>query len=135
MKTNKLHSLLLLVALVSVIVGIVSFKSVVPPAPKVVYMQFSTIESIVPGGLGRSKMITVMPDGTKTEEDLQNFYSMVGINFGNISGNNIAITKKINDLVELGWEFDKVITGAQSPTERNAQGIFISRYFFKRNLE
>ena len=135
MKTNKLNPLFLLIAVVAIIAAIFSFKSVAPPASKIVYMQFSTIESIVPGGLGRSKMITVMPDGTKTEEDLSNFYSMVGINFGNISGNNIAITKKINDLVELGWEFDKVITAAQSPSERNAQGIFISRYFFKRNLE
>ena len=135
MKTNKLNPLLLLVAMVSIIAAIFSFKSVVPQAPKIVYMQFSTIESIVPGGLGRSRMITIMPDGTKTEEDLQNFYSMVGINFGNISGNNIAITKKINDMVELGWEFDKVISGTQSPSDKNVQGIFLTRYFFKRSLQ
>ncbi|MEI6884222.1 MAG: hypothetical protein WCO02_07025 [Bacteroidota bacterium] len=135
MKTINLNPWLLLLAVAGVFAAAVAFKSASPPAPKVVYMQFSTIESIIPGGLGRSKMITVMPDGTKTEEDLNNFYSMVGINFGNISGNNIVITKKINDLVAQGWEFDKVITGTQSPSDNNGQGIFISRYFFKRNVE
>jgi hypothetical protein len=134
MKVNKLNSLVLLVAAAGIFAAIVAFKSS-SPAPKVFYMQFSTVESIIPGGMGRSKMITVLPDGSKTEEDLSNFYSMVGINFGNISGNNIAITKKINDLVSQGWEFDKVVTGTQSPSDNNGQGIFISRYFFKRTME
>ena len=135
MKTINLNPWILLLAVTGIFAGIVAFKTMAPQPSKVVYMQFSTIESIIPAGIGRSKMITVMPDGTKTEEDLQNFYSMVGINFGNISNNNIAITKKINDLVAQGWEFDKVLTGTQSPSENNGQGIFISRYFFKRAAE
>ncbi len=135
MKKINLNPWLLLIAVAAVLAAAVAFKSSAPQAPKLVYMQFSTVESIIPAGIGRSKMITVMPDGTKTEEDLLNFYSMVGINFGNISSNNIAITRKINDLVSQGWEFDKVLTGTQSPAENNGQGIFISRYFFKRSLE
>ncbi len=135
MKTLNLNPWFLLLAVTGLFAAIVAFKTPAQQSSKLVYMQFSTIESIIPGGLGRSKMITVMPDGTKTEEDLQNFYSMVGINFGNISGNNIAITKKINNLVAQGWEFDKVMTGTQSPSDNNGQGIFISRYFFKRAAE
>jgi hypothetical protein len=135
MKTNKFNPWILLIAVAAIFAAVVAFKSAAPPSSKLVYMQFSTVESIIPGGLGRSKMITVLPDGAKTEEDLQNFYSMVGINFGNITNNNIAITKKINDLVSKGWEFDKIITGTQSPSDNNGQGIFISRYFFKRTVE
>ncbi|MCX6248215.1 MAG: hypothetical protein NTW10_10800 [Bacteroidetes bacterium] len=135
MKANKLNSLVLLIAVACVFAAFVAFRSANPTSSKVVYMQFSTVESIIPGGMGRSKMTTILPDGTKTDEDLQNFYSMVGINFGNITNNNIAITKKINDLVSQGWEFDKIVTGTQSPTDKNGQGIFISRYFFKRAVE
>jgi len=135
MKTINLNPWLLVIAVAGFFAAAVAFKSTSPQPAKVVYMQFTTVESIIPGGLGRSKMLTTMPDGSKTEEDLQNFYSMVGINFGNISNNNAAITKKINDLVTQGWEFDKIITGTQSPAENNGQGIFISRYFFKRALE
>ena len=135
MKTSKLNPWIIFIALAGIFAAIVAFKPTAPLPSKLVYMQFTTVESIIPGGLGRSKMITVMPDGTKTDEDLQNFYSMVGINFGNISNNNIAIIKKINDLVSQGWEFDKIITGTQSPSDNNGQGIFISRYFFKRTVE
>lgn len=135
MKTINLNPWLLLAAVAIMLAAFVAFKPAAPQSPKLVYMQFTTVESIIPAGIGRSKMITVMPDGTKTEEDLQNFYSMVGINFGNITNNNIAITRKINDLVSQGWEFDKISTGTQSPAENNGQGIFISRYFFKRSLE
>ncbi|MEI6889030.1 MAG: hypothetical protein ACOYM0_06365 [Bacteroidales bacterium] len=135
MKTINLNPWLVLLAVAGIFAAIVSFRTPAPQSPKLVYMQFTTVESIIPGGLGRSKMMTVMPDGTKTEEELQNFYSMVGINFGNISNNNIAITRKINDLVSQGWEFDKVLTGTQSPNDNSGQGIFINRYFFKRTLE
>ena len=135
MKTTRFNPWILLIAVTAVFAAIVAFRSTPPQPTKLVYMQFSTVESIIPGGLGRSKMITIMPDGTKTDEDLQNFYSMVGINFGNISNNNIAITKKINDLTAQGWEFDKILTGTQSPSDNNGQGIFISRYFFKRTIE
>lgn len=135
MKTIKLNSLILFVAVVAGFATFVAFKPSAPGPTKMVFMQFTTIESIIPGGLGRSKMLTVMPDGTKTEEDLQNFYSMVGINFGNIGNNNIAITNKINDLVAKGWEFDQIVTGTQSPSDNYGQGIFISRYFFKRPAE
>ncbi len=135
MKTNLLTSVFALITLVGVFMVISAFRHAPQPPSKVVYMQVCTVESIIPAGIGRSKMITVMPDGTKSEEDLQNFYSMVGINFGNITNNNISITRKINDLVAQGWEFDKVMTGTQSPSENNSQGIFISRYFFKKSLE
>ncbi|MFM9052659.1 MAG: hypothetical protein ACKOKF_10165, partial [Bacteroidota bacterium] len=42
------------------------------------YKQFSTVESIVPGGLGRSRIVTTDENGTTVEKDLLNFYSMVG---------------------------------------------------------
>ncbi|MEI8005376.1 MAG: hypothetical protein WCI48_04155 [Bacteroidota bacterium] len=135
MKTINLNPWFLLIAVTGLFAAAVAFKPASPQPAKVVYMQFTTVESIIPGGLGRSKMLTTMPDGSKTEDDLQNFYSMVGINFGNISNNNNAITKKINDLITQGWEFDKIVTGTQSPAENNGQGIFISRYFFKRAVE
>ena len=35
-------------------------------------------------------------------------------NFGNVSSNNIAITRKVNDLLSPDWEFDKILTGTKS---------------------
>ena len=61
--------------------------------PKTVYeyKQFSTIESVVPGGLSRSRILTTDDDGQYLEKDLKNFYSMTGINFGNIANNDCQL--------------------------------------------
>ncbi|MBK8441937.1 MAG: hypothetical protein IPL35_00340 [Sphingobacteriales bacterium] len=95
-------------------------------------MQVTTVESIIPGGLGRSRMIVTLPDGTQQEQDLENFYSLVGINFGNIKQNDNAILNKLNALITEGWEIENIATGVQSPSEGVAQGIFITRYLLSR---
>jgi len=97
-----------------------------------VYMQITTVESIIPGGLGRSKMLITDENGGTTETNLENFYSMVGINFGNITENNKKIVAKINELCGKGWELDKISTGVQSPTDGGKQGIYLTRYLFKK---
>jgi hypothetical protein len=94
------------------------------------YLQVSTIESVVPGGLGRSRMITTDPSGNTQEITLENFFSMVGINFGNVRSNDKMIAEKINDLSNAGWELDKMVAGSYSADK--STGIFITRYVFKR---
>jgi hypothetical protein len=37
------------------------------------------------------------------ETKLVNFYSLVGINFGNIASNDAVIAAKINSIVKEGW--------------------------------
>jgi hypothetical protein len=98
------------------------------------YKQFSTIESIIPGGMGRSRIISTDQSGTLVEKDLLNFYSMVGINFGNISTNDKLIVDKINEYSIGGWELYQVTTGSstnQSNGNTNG-GIFITRYLFRK---
>ncbi len=98
------------------------------------YKQFSTIESVIPGGLGRSRILTTDDNGQMIEKDLKNFYSMVGINFGNIANNDRAIVDRINQYSNEGWELMQVSTGshAQSSEGSSAGGLFITRYLFKR---
>ncbi len=98
------------------------------------YKQFSTIESVIPGGLGRSRILTTDDNGQMIEKDLKNFYSMVGINFGNIANNDRAIVDRINQYSNEGWELIQVSTGshAQSSEGNSAGGLFITRYLFKR---
>jgi hypothetical protein len=123
----------------------------------------TTIESIVPMGLGRSRIIentevmeseafttqrTAGKDAKKqkdvkrkdakienfAETKMLNFYSGVGINFQNIASNDALITDKINDLTKEGWELTFVTSGVESKGAKDDnQGIFITRYIFKRN--
>ena len=73
---NKFRSLLLGAALpVALFLGF-SFRPT-PVSDAYTYRQFSTIESVVPGGLGRSRVIISDQNDQEVEKDLLNFYSMV----------------------------------------------------------
>lgn len=107
-----------------------------PPAPQAyTYRQFSTIESVVPGGVGRSRVIISDQGDQEVGKDLLNFYSMVGINFKNIANNDRVIVETINGYVNDGWELHTVVTGVNSAAEgKGGTGIFITRYLFRKPI-
>ena len=119
------------------------------------------VESIVPMGLGRSRIIentssmdatkftTVRTDGKKSkqknvkradakvdnfsETKLLNFYSAVGINFQNIASNDALITSKINELLKKGWSLTFVTSAVESVGGKDDKnGIFITRLYFSK---
>ncbi len=124
------------------------------------YKVLTTVESVVPMGLGRSRIIEAKQDVSvadkaqhntaagkdkhkpsrkdmKIEEYdetmLLNFYSGVGINFQNIASNDALISQKINDLVKDGWELAFVSSAVESDAGKgDGNGIFITRYIFKK---
>jgi len=125
------------------------------------YKVITVIESIVPGGIGRSRMVehgtelniddftTERTDGKKSdqkdikrkdakidefsESKLLNFYSMTGINFQNVASNDALISSKLNELAAEGWELAFVTSGVESDSGKDdGTGIYITRYIFKR---
>ncbi len=125
------------------------------------YKIITTVESIVPGGLGRSRMIetksevdadaftTERTDGTDSDQNrvrrrdakvdefaetkMLNFYSLVGINFQNIASNDAMVSSRINQLAQEGWVLAFVTSGVESSAGADdGEGIFITRYVFKR---
>lgn len=100
-----------------------------PQATAFTYRQFSTIESVVPGGLGRSRIIISDQNDQNVEKDLMNFYSLTGINFKNVANNDKLIVDNINEYTTAGWELYTVTTGVQS---NEKTGIFITRYLFRK---
>ena len=126
------------------------------------YKVITTVESVVPMGLGRSRIVestdslavedftTERTDGKKSrqkdvkrsdakidnfeETKLLNFYSVAGINFQNIASNDAMITAKINTLVKDGWKLQFVMSGVESDAGKDdGNGIFITRYIFCRD--
>jgi len=64
-----------------------------------------------------------------------NFYNLGGIRFQNIVANDALVTSKLNNLAQQGWELAFVTAGVESDAgETDGQGIFITRYVFKRML-
>ncbi len=119
------------------------------------------VESIVPGGMGRSRIIdnqtqvdaaaftTERTDGKDSKQDdvkrsdvkvdafqetkLVNFFSMVGINFQNIASNDAVITSKINNMLKEGWKLTFVTSAVESDAGKDdGNGIFITRLFFSK---
>ena len=120
----------------------------------------TSIESIVPNGIGRSRLISTDSEvdykkftTTQTEEKgdrnksdrqeirikdydetkLLNFYNVGGIRFQNIASNDALLTSKINEMLEAGWDLAFINTGVESFGGRDdSNGIFVTRYLFKR---
>ena len=134
------------------------------PQKKYEYKVITSVESVVPMGLGRSRIIdtkeqvnaanftTVRTNGKKSQQKevkrndakanhfaetkLLNFYSGVGINFQNIASNDALISSTINKTIKEGWELAFVTSGVESDAGRqDGKGIFITRYIFRRPLK
>ncbi|WP_111308161.1 hypothetical protein [Confluentibacter sediminis] len=143
------------------LVSILSLVSFIDAQAQVEYKVITSVESIVPNGLGRSRLISANEvknykdyTSTQTEDDnernksdrsdirvkdfdetkLLNFYNIAGIRFQNIAANDALITSKINTMIEEGWELAFVTSAVESDAGKgDGQGIFITRYIFKRN--
>ena len=130
---------------------------------QVEYKVVTSVESIIPSGLGRSRIISAndtkdYKEFTSTQIDekntrnkskrgeirvkgfdetkLLNFFNVAGIRFQNIAANDAIITSKINTMIEEGWELAFVTSGVESDGGKgDGQGIFITRYLFKRNKQ
>jgi len=74
-------------------------------------MIVTTVESIIPGGMGRSSVIITDENGKSTSEDLKNFYSMIGITFDNITKNSEDVVGILNKLSAEGWSLLQTSTG------------------------
>jgi hypothetical protein len=121
----------------------------------------TVIESIIPMGLGRSRMIenttevdteqfrTSRIDGKKSDQrsisrselkvenfdeaKLLNYFSATGINFQNIASNDAMIGARIMELDAQGYKLIYVTSAVESHSgTEDSTGIFITRMFFKR---
>lgn len=125
------------------------------------YHILTSVESIIPAGLGRSRLIsaeemintdeitTARDDGQKSEMNkvkrkdikidkfeetkLLNFYSATGINFQNVASNDSVIASKLTEMTKAGWTLKFVTSGVESDSGgTDGYGIFVTRYIFYR---
>ena len=126
---KNLNTVLISGAVILMMASVFAFSA---PAPSYEYQTFTTIESIVPGGMGRSRMLVDNGSGSLDEQKIKNLYSVVGIKMENIFNNDLSVTEKLNDLSEDGWELAFTNTGVQSPTDGGSNGIYCTRYILRR---
>jgi hypothetical protein len=126
-----MKKIILCIALFFIIQSNLHAQEAKPVQPHKQFMQITTVESIISGGLGRSKIIITHADGTQSENDLENLFSLVGINFGNIKDNEDKIVRTLKKYTDQAWEIDKVTSFTLSPSD-NGQGIFMTRYLLSK---
>jgi hypothetical protein len=160
MKTIKITSIFLGVfALAFVLFSFRNSSSEEPIKPK--FTSFTVIESIVPTGIGRSRIINALEQrdykeftSIQTESDnspnksdrseirvknfeetkLLNFYNLGGIRFQNIAANDAVINSKVNAMLAEGWQLVSIVSGVESVgSSEDSNGIFITRFYFKRD--
>lgn len=96
-------------------------------------MLITTIESTVTGGLGRSRMVITHDDGKIEEQKMENLFSLTGINFGNINGNQSAIMTTLKKYTADGWKIVSVTPLTISPSEATNVGMFMTRYLLAKD--
>ena len=145
------------------LMAVLSVLAFIDVNAQVEYKVVTSVESIVPMGLGRSRIVSGNEEkdykeftSTQTADDnkrnksdrgeirvkdfdetkLLNFYNVAGIRFQNIAANDAVITSKINTMIEEGWELAFVTSAVESDSGKgDGNGIFITRYIFKRNKQ
>lgn len=110
-----------------------AFAQDVQKANQKKFMQITTLESVMAGGLGRSKMIVTNPDGSQEDSDMKNLFSMAGINFKNIKSNEEKIVKILKDYSDNGWKLDQVTSLTLSPNDSGSGGVFMTRYLLSKD--
>jgi hypothetical protein len=62
------------------------------------------------------------------------FFNLGGIRFQNTAANDAVISSKINTIIKEGWELAFVTIAVESDSGKgDGNGVFITRYIFKRN--
>jgi hypothetical protein len=159
---NKIKLTCVILAGLLVCTLVFAFKNSATEEPAVQkFTSFTVVESIVPSGLGRSRIISAMEQrdykeftSTQTEEEntrnkadredirvknfeetkLLNFYNMGGIRFQNIAANDAVINSKVNAMLKDGWQLVNIVSGVESVGgQDDANGIFITRFYFRKD--
>ncbi|MCB0465890.1 MAG: hypothetical protein KDC78_09515 [Aequorivita sp.] len=122
----------------------------------------TSVESVVPSGLGRSRILSSNDErdyeqfsSEQTDDKssrnkakrkdirvknfeetkLLNFYNLGGIRFQNIVANDAVISSKLTAMLSEGWDLIFVTSAVESDAgDNDDNGIFITRYIFKRTL-
>lgn len=156
---NK-NTLLTILAAAAVLFTLNSFHSAEQPVAETEFTSFTVVESIVPNGIGRSRIINALGErdykeftSVRSAEDnsrnrskrdeirvrefeetkILNFYNIGGIRFQNIAANDAVINSKVNSMLAEGWTIVSINSGVEGYSgKEDTNGLFITRFYFQR---
>lgn len=93
------------------------------------YQMVTTIESVVPGGFGRSKISFSPAYRGMKEAPMENLFSLTGLNMGNLQKNEDSILTLTQQLADDGYELVQALPLTSSI---QGSGIFMTRYLYRK---
>lgn len=160
---NKFNYITLAIAIAAVALVLFAFTTSKTPPAQMEFTSFTVVESIIPNGLGRSRIINALESrdykaftSVRSEEDnernksdrdeirvknfeetkILNFFNIGGIRFQNIAANDAVINSKVNDMLSQGWEIVSITAGVESVGSKDdSDGIYITRFYFQRQKQ
>ena len=93
------------------------------------YQQVTTLESVVAGGFGRSKVLFTPAFKGMADAPLENLFSLTGINMSNVLKNEETISRLMQTMNDEGFTLVQAV-----PLTSSIQGggIFMTRYIFRK---
>jgi hypothetical protein len=76
-------------------------------------------------------MIITKEDGSQEDRDLENLFSLTGMNLKNIKSNESDILRAIKTYIDDGWKIYQVTPMTLSPGDKGP-GIFMTRYMLSK---
>jgi hypothetical protein len=157
---KNLNFVTLGIALIAISAALVAFTNKPAPPASYDFTSFTVVESIVPNGLGRSRLINALETRdykefttVRSEEEnernksdrgeirvknfeetkLLNFFNVGGIRFQNIAANDAIVNSKVNAMLAEGWQIVSIVAGVESVGSKDdGDGIFVTRFYFQR---
>jgi hypothetical protein len=123
--------IILIIVILTGIIRLSNAQEAATKEPSKKFMQITTIESVIGGGFGRSKMIITKEDGSQEERDMENLFSLTGMNVKNIKSNESDILKVLKTYSDEGWKIEQATPLTLSPGN-NGPGIFMTRYLLTK---
>jgi hypothetical protein len=122
----KKHVLTLLLAL-----AFVGFVNAQDSTINKQFMHITAVESVY-AILGDSKLIITNPDGTQSEEDLENIFNAMGaVKIKGIKTNELRIAQALKRYTDKGWKLEQATPLSVSPG-KDANGILMTRYILSK---
>lgn len=158
----KNTNIVTLSAAVVILCALFAFTNPAAEATPVQYefTSFTVVESIVPNGFGRSRIINALEqrdykeftsvqsseDKSRNKSDrgeirvenfeetkLLNFYNIGGIRFQNIAANDAVVNSKVNEMLNQGWEIVQIASGVEAVGGKDDNnGLYLTRFYFKK---
>ena len=93
------------------------------------YQMVTTIESVVPGGFGRSRVSYTPAFKGMREAPMENLFSLTGLNMTNLQKNEETIVAVAQQMAGEGFE---LVQAMPLTSSIQGSGIFMTRYLFRK---